>query len=140
MESAGDILRQLAQGAVKPTKRKPARKSDQQILIETEAILAEKRAAHPKAETAIVTRHQTQLIEAASQIMEYWPGRDELAYMAKHLVQVTLPHSDPGDIQAWTRTNGDLTLVITRSNLDIRSGKLIGYPYGTIPRLLLYWL
>lgn len=140
MESAGDILKQLAQGAAKTTKRKPARKSDQQVLIETDAILAQKRASHPQPETAVITRHQTQLIEAASQIMDSWPGRDELAYMAKHLVQVTLPHSDPGDIQAWTRTNGDLTLVITRSNLDIRSGKLIGYPYGTIPRLLLYWL
>ncbi len=140
MDSAGDILRQLAQGAVKATKRKPARKTDQQILSEANASLAAKRATHPKPETSLITRQQSELIEAASQIMEAWPGRDELAYMAKHLVQVTLPHSDPGEVPAWTRTNGDLTLVITRTNLDVRSGKLIGYPYGTIPRLLLYWL
>ncbi len=142
MESAGEILRQLAKGAGTAPKRRSAQKGDgdQQSLIETNAILPPKRVSRLKPETAILTRHQMQLIEAASQIMESWPGREELAYMAKHLVQVTLPHSDPGDIQAWTRTNGDLTLVITRSNLDIRTGNLIGYPYGTIPRLLLYWL
>jgi hypothetical protein len=140
MEKAGDILRQMGQGTGKASKPKLVRKSDQMLLAETDAVLAQKRALHPASTEILVTRHQTQLIEAASQIMESWPGRDELAYMAKHLVQVTLPHSDPGDIQAWTRTNGDLTLVITRSNLDIRTGNLIGYPYGTIPRLLLYWL
>lgn len=30
-------------------------------------------------------------------------------------------------------------LVMTRTKLD-KSGKLVGYPYGSIPRLLLYWL
>jgi hypothetical protein len=63
-----------------------------------------------------------------------------LAYLAKHLVQVTLPHSDPGNIDIWTRTNGNLTLSIVRTQRDHNTGKLIGYPYGTIPRLLLYWL
>ncbi len=140
MQKAGDIIRNMGQGITKAGKQKSARKSDQQVIAEAEELLSRPRALFPKTETAIVTRHQTQLIEAASQIMEAWPGRDELAYMAKHLVQVTLPHSDPGDVQAWTRTNGDLTLVITRTNLNIRTGNLIGYPYGTIPRLLLYWL
>jgi hypothetical protein len=145
MEKAGDIIKRTLKekGIAPPRKPKLAPKSDAQLLLDADAMLAQKRAAlkalDPAPVTAI-TRHQTQLIEAASQIMEQWPGRDELAYMAKHLVQVTLPHSDPGDISAWTRTNGDLTLVITRSNIDLRSGKMIGYPYGTIPRLLLYWL
>ncbi len=59
--------------------------------------------------------------------------------MAKHLVQVTLPHRDPGNVPLWTRTNGDLTLVIARTGVD-EEGEPIGYPYGTIPRLLLYWI
>ena len=143
MEKVGDILKHALGGKGTPStgKRKPAQKTEADILRETDALLAQRRAElAPTPPEKALTRHQTQLIEAASQIVENWPGRDELAYMAKHLVQVTLPHSDPGDVPAWTRTNGDLTLVITRSNLDIRSGKLIGYPYGTIPRLLLYWL
>ena len=82
MESAGEILRQLAQGAGTIPKRKSARKADgdQQILIETNAIFSQKRVSRSKPETAILTRHQTQLIEAASQIMESWPGREELGY------------------------------------------------------------
>ena len=59
--------------------------------------------------------------------------------MARELVQVTLPHSNPGDVPAWSRANGNLTLTI-RPGWDARTEKPIGYPYGTIPRLLLFWL
>jgi hypothetical protein len=38
-----------------------------------------------------------------------------------------------------TRTNGNLTLGIQPS-WDFEKGKSIGYPYGTIPRLLLFWM
>ena len=52
----------------------------------------------------------------------------DLAFMAKHLVQVTLPHRDPGDVPFWSRTNGDLTLVIARTQIDQEANQLIGYP------------
>jgi len=64
----------------------------------------------------------------------------ELAFLARQLVQITLPHTDPGDVPLWTRRNGNLTLVMTRSNVDSDGTTLIGYPYGTLPRLLLYWI
>lgn len=86
-----------------------------------------------------LTRHQQQLVDAAAEIRERWPLSSELSFMAKHLVQVTLPHRDPGNVPLWTRTNGDLTLVIARTGVD-EEGEPIGYPYGTIPRLLLYWI
>jgi hypothetical protein len=86
-----------------------------------------------------ISRHQQQLIDTAADIRERWPLTSELSFMAKHLVQVTLPHRDPGDVPLWTRTNGDLTLVIARTGVD-EEGAPIGYPYGTIPRLLLYWI
>jgi hypothetical protein len=63
----------------------------------------------------------------------------ELAFLARQLVQITLPHSDPGDVPVWTRRNGDLTLIMTRADTDDK-GTLIGYPYGSLPRLLLYWI
>ncbi len=85
------------------------------------------------------TRLEQQLIEAAIDIRQRQPLSSELSFMAKHLVQVTLPHRDPGDAALWTRTNGDLTLVIARTSVD-ETGKPIGYPFGTIPRLLLYWI
>lgn len=64
---------------------------------------------------------------------------NEKAFLARQLVQVTLPHSSPGNISIWKRTNGNLTLSI-RSGWDHEKDKPIGYPFGTIPRLLLFWL
>jgi hypothetical protein len=68
------------------------------------------------------------------------PDAYELAYMARELVQCTLPHTDPGDLPLWSRTNGNITLVIARTTLDQKTNKPVGYPYGSIPRLLLFWM
>ena len=87
-----------------------------------------------------LTRQQQQMVDAAALIRERWPDASDLAFMAKHLVQVTLPHRDPGDVPFWSRTNGDLTLVIARTQVDSDTNQMVGYPYGTIPRLLLYWI
>jgi Plasmid encoded RepA protein len=68
---------------------------------------------------------------------------DDFAYMARELVQVTLPHRNPGDVPEWTRRNGNLTLSIRPGwAADRKTGqrRSIGYPYGSIPRLLLFWL
>lgn len=65
-----------------------------------------------------------------------------IGYMARALVQATIPHRDPGDVPAWGRRNGDLSLVIrpgyiiTPQNTPIS----LGYPFGSIPRILLAWL
>jgi hypothetical protein len=67
------------------------------------------------------------------------PMQAEAAFMARQLVQATLPHSDPGDIPAWIRRNGNLTLAV-QSGIDLSTGKNIGIPYGSIPRLLLFWM
>lgn len=63
----------------------------------------------------------------------------EIAYMARQLVQATLPHSNPGDVPIWKRTNGNMTLVI-QPGFDEETEKSYGIPYGAIPRLLLFWL
>ena len=34
------------------------------------------------------------------------------AFIARQVVQVTLPHADPGDVPVWKRSNGYLTLSI----------------------------
>lgn len=58
--------------------------------------------------------------------------------MARQLVQATLPHRNPGDdVHVWTRTNGNLTLSVQPG---IEKGKSLGLPYGSIPRLLLFWI
>lgn len=72
------------------------------------------------------------------------PDSQDWAYSARQLVQATLPHQNPrGNPPEWYRTNGTLTLSIrpgykTDPNTGARS--CVGYPYGVIPRLLLFWM
>ena len=57
---------------------------------------------------------------------------DALGFMAKMLVQTTLPHrAQPG--KQYTRSDGDVTLSIT----DLGGA---GLPYGAYPRLILVWM
>ena len=69
---------------------------------------------------------------------------EEKAYLARELIQATLPHRQPkGSPPEWVRKNGHLTLSIRPGyKTDEKTGErvCIGYPSGTIPRLLLYWL
>ena len=55
-----------------------------------------------------------------------------LGYMARALVQATMPHTDPGT-PYFERTNGLVTLSIVNR-------PTVGVPYGSIPRTLLAWL
>lgn len=77
------------------------------------------------------------LLDAAVEISQA-PNAVDKAFMARQLVQCTLPHSDPGDTPIWTRVNGNTTLVI-RPDFDRVTKKPL-YPYGTVPRLLLLWM
>lgn len=90
-----------------------------------------------------ITRQHVRLLDAAEAI-RLDPDKTEAAFIARQLVQATLPHKNPGDdLPEWTRTNGNLTLSIRSGRrTDIKTGKRenIGYPYGTIPRLLLFWI
>ncbi len=57
---------------------------------------------------------------------------DTLGFMAKMLVQTTLPHrAQPGT--QYARTDGDVTLSITALGGA-------GLPYGSYPRLILIWM
>jgi hypothetical protein len=88
---------------------------------------------------APLTKSQEKLLDSGVQINQQ-PDAIELAYLARQLVQCTLPHADPGEIPLWTRTNGNVTLVIARTGFDPKTMAPIGYPYGSLPRLLLFWL
>ncbi|MGH9353533.1 MAG: replication protein RepA [Terriglobia bacterium] len=84
------------------------------------------------------TRAQTALVDAVLAIHAA-PDAVERAFMARQLILCTLPHTDPGNVEAWTRRTGSIALGI-QSGVDFETGKKIGFPYGTIPRLLLFWL
>ncbi len=92
----------------------------------------------PKDVLYSLSPQKMKLISAAEEI-GLDPMNTESAFIARQLVQATLPHKNPGNIPAWSRTNGNLTLTI-RPGWDDKKKKLIGYPYGTVPRLLLFWI
>jgi hypothetical protein len=86
----------------------------------------------------MITSHHRKLVTAAAEIIsDPHPNDRDRAFMARQLIQATLPHSNPGDRPVWRRTNGRLTLTI-RPTFDAQDRPL--YPYGTVPRLLLFWL
>jgi hypothetical protein len=94
--------------------------------------------AEVRAIAAPLTRSHEKLLDAATAI-RLDPDKADAAFMARELVQCTLPHSNPGNIPAWSRRNGGFALGIV-PGVDIEKGKSFGYPYGTIPRLLLFWM
>jgi Plasmid encoded RepA protein len=99
--------------------------------------VAGSRPAVGRAQTAVPTVQR--LLDTAVDIMgEPNPSACDRAFMARQLVQATLPHSDPGNVPVWTRTNGRLTLVV-RPHYDRQKQQHL-HPYGTVPRLLLFWI
>jgi Plasmid encoded RepA protein len=85
-----------------------------------------------------LTRSHVKLLDAATDIRMN-PGDTDAAFMARELVQCTLPHKNPGNnLPAWTRQNGNLTLSVKPGSDE--AGRPYGYPYGIIPRLLLFWI
>lgn len=74
---------------------------------------------------------------------ELWDHDDpEIGYHPRLFCQLVLPYKDPGDVPVWGRRNGDRSLTIEPGRKLDREGNPFcwGYPYGTIPRLLLTWL
>jgi len=60
-----------------------------------------------------LTRLELELVEAAATIREQ-PDAAERAFMARQLVQCTLPHSNPGNVPVWKRTSGNMVLALAR--------------------------
>lgn len=85
------------------------------------------------------TKAIDKLLDQAAVIWDSAPTPEDIAYMARQLVQATLPHSDPGDVGLWSRRNGNLTLGI-QPGVDFKTGKSYGIPYGSIPRLLVCFI
>jgi hypothetical protein len=83
-------------------------------------------------------RQQRQATDAA-QIYTTPPTSKDVVFLARELILCTLPHSDPGNVPTWSRTNGNLTLGI-QAGYDIKTGNSYGIPYGVIPRLILVWM
>jgi Plasmid encoded RepA protein len=92
-----------------------------------------------RAITAKLTPAQRKLLDTSAQIFDEPATKQDAAYLPRELVQVTLPHKNPGNIPAWQRTNGNLT-VLMQAGWNADAKQTYGYPYGSIPRLLLFWI
>jgi hypothetical protein len=67
--------------------------------------------------------------------------RDAIGFSTRMFVQANLPHSDPGDIEFWSKQNGKAVLTIRQGfNIGPNNEILkIGFPYGSAPRLCLIY-
>jgi hypothetical protein len=90
-----------------------------------------------KREVAFTESHR-KLLDAAV-VIRLDPYAVERAYMARQLVQCTLPHRNPGKVEAWVRRDGRAALVI-QPGWDARKNCSLGVPYGALARLLLFWI
>ncbi len=113
------------------TKKTPKKRKQKEVKYTEEAISMKE--ALPS-----ISPQKMKLISVAGDI-RLDPDKTESAFMARQLVQATLPHKNPGNVPAWSRKNGNLTLSV-QPGWDHKKNKSIGYPYGTIPRLLLFWI
>lgn len=65
-----------------------------------------------------------------------------LGYMARALVQATMPHKNPGKVKAWGRRNGDFSMIMQPGYIMDKNNeaKNIGLPYGIKPRLIMAFI
>ena len=85
-----------------------------------------------------LTPRERRLMEANALVMSGTATDQDKAFLARQLVQATLPHRDPGNVPVWSRVNGSLTMTVQQGYN--RDGSPVGHPFGTLPRLLLYWM
>lgn len=63
-----------------------------------------------------------------------------VCFSPREIILATFPHKDPGDdVTFWVRKNGNFSLCV-QSGFNGSQEKPFGLPYGSMPRLLMYWL
>lgn len=107
-------------------------------LAEAAAVEEEPAATTGKTTNRKARQPSAKLAKAAAEIVA-WPSHIDLAFLAREVVQCTLPHRDPGDVAVWVRRNGHYLLGL-QPHINLKTGKSIGLPYGSLPRLLLLWI
>ena len=86
------------------------------------------------------TEAQRKLLKAGDAIFRTAATTEDKAYLARELVLASLPHKNPGNqLPVWTRRNGDVVLGI-QPGVNLTTKASYGYPYGSIPRLLLFFV
>jgi hypothetical protein len=72
-----------------------------------------------------LSRTKARLVDASVLIYGEGATKKDAAFIARELIQATLPHKSPGNVPVWTRTNGNISLIV-QQGYD-RTGKPYGY-------------
>jgi hypothetical protein len=111
----------------------------EQLTLELETMLSV-----PSSKLLKIKPSHLRLIDAGEKITEEEPDSQDKAFTTRYLVQATLPYRCPKDNPPfWYRVNGNYTLTIQpgmRTNHKTGVPESTGYPFGSVPRLLLFWL
>lgn len=92
------------------------------------------------------SRRTLQLVQTAQELRQssIQAKELELAFLSKQLVVATFPHSEPDkNLPVWTRCDGNYVLSIQpgyETNPKTQKSVSLGYPFGSIPRLLMFWM
>lgn len=82
---------------------------------------------------SLLSKYDLEFLARAEEIdQENAKSAGTIGFMARALIQATLPHSNPG-INEFCRKNGKYTLVMLAPSE-------IGLPFGSMPRLILSWI
>lgn len=111
-----------------------------------------KREAARRSTEQIVAQRQARMFEqfTAIQGQDAWSA-GTAGFLPSALVQACLPYKDPGEQDVFIKTNGKVSLLIQPGRVVVTEtlpgslvpttrAKCVGYPYGSIPRLLLAWI
>lgn len=65
-----------------------------------------------------------------------------IGYMARALVQATMPYKNPGNVSVWGRRNGDFSMMMQPGYVldKLNMPHSVGLPYGTKPRLIMNYI
>jgi hypothetical protein len=88
-------------------------------------------------------RHQELMEHAIELVQEEAQTAGSITFSPRCILLATLPHRDPGNLPIFLRTNGNYTLSIepgSKLNPDRISATPLGYPFGSIPRLVIAWI
>lgn len=90
----------------------------------------------------ISTRIQELITKALAIEAEGAKEAGALGYMARALVQATMPHKTPGQVEAWGRRNGNFSMLMQPGYTIDKNNKprSIGLPYGSKPRLVMAFI
>ncbi len=91
----------------------------------------------------VVPKYVNKLIQESLAIeAEHAKAAGKIGYMARALVQATMPHKNPGLVPIWGRKNGNFSMVMQPGYAfgDSNEPINLGLPYGTKPRLVMAFL